>query len=363
MEPMAVSATSWTSSAAVVGGPGGGSIWGFRRQYWGALLLLAAGCSGLYVLLYYRASSSVPSLILRHFQSFSTRVAALSSEASLPTLPQQEAAWGLTQNHRWNLSVLTSLEALRDAIANSSAPPLLTLFSSWADRPDLGLVRNLTLRNWAQLRPFVQPVLFTNSSSLAEQARAHGWQTLPVSREAVGVPILKNMYLDAMDRFNSTLYAFANGDVLFTLSLIHTLLAILTSPHLPLDSQPVLVVGTRVNVNMVTARETETFDDIINMARMRGKVFTTMAEDYFVTDRYVKCSCICLCIHKYKLCMCPRVFTYTVHAALDTECLRDPGGSQGTNILLCLQKDDFCCNDVCKKKFLSLMALCEKSFV
>ncbi|PVD21434.1 hypothetical protein C0Q70_19607 [Pomacea canaliculata] len=197
---MAVSATSWTSSAAVVGGPGGGSIWGFRRQYWGALLLLAAGCSGLYVLLYYRASSSVPSLILRHFQSFSTRVAALSSEASLPTLPHQEAAWGLTQNHRWNLSVLTSLEALRDAIANSSAPPLLTLFSSWADRPDLGLVRNLTLRNWAQLRPFVQPVLFTNSSSLAEQARAHGWQTLPVSREAVGVPILKNMYLDAMDR-------------------------------------------------------------------------------------------------------------------------------------------------------------------
>ena len=80
----------------------------------------------------------------------------------------------------------------------SSSPPLLTLFSTWADNKDLA--RNLTMANWAQLRPAVLPVLFTDSSVQAARARRHGWHTMPVTTTAVHVPVLKYMYLDAVRR-------------------------------------------------------------------------------------------------------------------------------------------------------------------
>ena len=83
--------------------------------------------------------------------------------------------------------------------AGSSSPPLLTLFSTWADDKDLA--RNLTMLNWAQLRPTVVPVLFTNSKVQADRARRHGWHTLPVTKTAVGVPVLKYMYRDVVKRW------------------------------------------------------------------------------------------------------------------------------------------------------------------
>nr|KAG5686931.1 hypothetical protein BaRGS_018920 [Batillaria attramentaria] len=141
------------------------------------------------------------------------------------------------------------------------------------------------MQNWVRLKPAIVPVLFTNSSKLAGHAEAHGWLVMPVSRAAVGVPILKNMYLDAMAKFDSTLYAFSNGDILFTESLVDTLLAILGSPHLPLDTHSLLVVGQRINVPMVRPYEVTSFDGVARVARTRGKLFTTMAEDYFITDR------------------------------------------------------------------------------
>jgi hypothetical protein len=95
---------------------------------------------------------------------------------------------------------LASAQALKEAIENGTAPPLLTLFTTWAERDDLRLVRQITFRNWGQLAPYIRPVLFTNVTSLAQEAVEHGWLTLPVSKEAVGVPILKFMYMDAIQR-------------------------------------------------------------------------------------------------------------------------------------------------------------------
>lgn len=163
-----------------------------RRQYWGALFLLALCCSGLYLLLYYRATLSAPSILL--FQRIHSQ-----PTSPFPHLALTPVSSGLGRRNG-TASWGSSVEALREAIVNGSAPPLLTLFTSWTDRKDLSLVRNLTLWNWSQLKPFIVPVLFTNDSQLAGQAAQSGWHTLPVSRTAIGVPVLKNMYLDSMRR-------------------------------------------------------------------------------------------------------------------------------------------------------------------
>lgn len=258
--------------------------WVSRRQYLGVTLLLATLCSTGYVVLYYRATITSHSIMLFNKMQFynSDSTTGPDSNRSYSSFSMSH---GLVLNTKWNSSELKSTEVLHSAVENRSAIPLLTLFSSWADRPELEQVRNLTMENWARLMPAVVPVLFTNSSKLAGYAEAHGWQVMPVSRAAVGVPILKNMYLDIFAHFNSPLYAFANGDILFSKSLVDTLLAILASAHLPLDSHPLLVVGQRVNVAMVYPYEVETFEGVARIAKTRGKLFTTMAEDFFITDR------------------------------------------------------------------------------
>nr|KAG5701081.1 hypothetical protein BaRGS_008802 [Batillaria attramentaria] len=157
---------------------------------------------------------------------------------------------------------------------------------TWLDPDaDHDLIRNLTLRNWAQLKPLVVPVVFTNSSRVASRAEENGWHVLPVSRTAVDVPILKYMYMDVMARFNSTLYGYANGDILFTQSLVDTLLAVLTSPQLPIKHRPLLVAGRRTNVMMVQPNETTTFQGIYDTARSRGQMDGPFSIDYFVVDR------------------------------------------------------------------------------
>ena len=163
------------------------------RQYWGGLIFLALCCSGLYLLLYYRATLANPSIFIFPRVPHPFRSDLTSPFPGLSLVP-------VTSSWRRNATGWSSTEALRTAIVNGSALPLLTLFTSWTNRKDLSLVRNLTLRNWSQLKPFIVPVLFTNDSQLAAQAVLSGWHTLPVSKTAIGVPVLKNMYLDAMKR-------------------------------------------------------------------------------------------------------------------------------------------------------------------
>ncbi|KAL3860536.1 hypothetical protein ACJMK2_010652 [Sinanodonta woodiana] len=106
--------------------------------------------------------------------------------------------------------------------------PLLTLFTSWTDNEDKYLVHNLTTLNWLSLRPFVMPIVFTNEISLATVCERAGWVVLPVRVTAADeVPVLKYMYIDAMRRVDSHFYAFANSDILFTDTLVDTLIQIL----------------------------------------------------------------------------------------------------------------------------------------
>lgn len=176
------------------------------------------------------------------------------------------------------------LEKYKSEILANSTLPLLTLFTSWNDSPSKSLIHNVTAKNWLTLKPYVIPVLFTNETALAAQCAALGWEVLPVPVEAAGgVPVLKYMYKEVMDRHNTSFYAFANGDIIFTDKLMDTLISVLnTTLNL---SEPTLIVGQRTNVKNFTLEEGITWTSIAAVAKQRGKLFTGWAEDYFITPR------------------------------------------------------------------------------
>ena len=176
------------------------------------------------------------------------------------------------------------LEKYKSEILANKALPLLTLFTSWNDSPSKYLIHNITVNNWVSLRPYVIPVVFTNESALENECIKNGWEVLPVPVAAAGgVPVLKYMYQNVMSKYNSSFYAFCNGDILFTDKLMDTLIAILNSTVN--ITQPTLIVGQRTNVKNVTLEEGSTWNRVATIARTRGKLFTGWAEDFFITPR------------------------------------------------------------------------------
>ncbi|XP_046361330.2 uncharacterized protein LOC124138636 [Haliotis rufescens] len=169
--------------------------------------------------------------------------------------------------------------------ANDSLPvtPLLTMFTSWPSNDKKYEVRNITLKNWANLRPHIRPVFFSTNENDTKDIIQHGWEVLPVTKIAAsGVPVLKYMYLDVIRKFKSKLYGYSNGDILFDDGLIRTLRTVVSSYFPP--SNPILIIGQRTNVLRVTADEGTNMDSLSTIARQRGKLFLTVAEDYFITD-------------------------------------------------------------------------------
>ena len=157
--------------------------------------------------------------------------------------------------------------------------PLLTLFTTWPAKAEKYVCHNNTVSNWLSLKPHVVPILFSNESDLSQKVKAKGWTVLPVSRTGGGIPVLKQMFLDAMNTVDSYFYGYSNGDILFTDRLLNTLYTILTSDSVN-TSVPVMIVGQRTNVQDVKVEEASTWKSIETIAKARGKLFTTYAEDF-----------------------------------------------------------------------------------
>ncbi|KAH3721563.1 hypothetical protein DPMN_064811 [Dreissena polymorpha] len=177
----------------------------------------------------------------------------------------------------------TLLDMLKVRILSNSTLPLLTLFSSWNANPEKNLVHNLTLINWRSLHPYVIPVVFSNESSVINECNQASVITLPLPAVAAdGIPVLKHMYRDVMNLFNTSFYAFSNGDILFTKELIHTLAQMIKSTTEDMR-KPILIVGRRTNVENVTIDEGIDWQNIKRISKSRGKLFTGLAEDFFIT--------------------------------------------------------------------------------
>lgn len=164
---------------------------------------------------------------------------------------------------------------------NKNSRPLLTLFTTWNVKEEKFLCRNNTVRNWSSLAPHVKAVLFSDNPDLRTRVQNKGWDVMIPRKSPIGVPILKYMYIDVMEKYNSTFYAYANGDILFVNDLVETLLFIAQSEIN--TNIPMLIVGQRTNVQDVTEEQASTFDEVIRTSKT-GHLNFDWGEDYFITN-------------------------------------------------------------------------------
>ena len=189
---------------------------------------------------------------------------------------------------------------LKENIISGNVEPLLTLFTTWNSNSEKDLVHNNTVRNWLSFRPYVIPVIFTNETSIASECRQNGWDVLPVRQTAADdVPVLKFMYLEAMKAYNTTYYAYSNSDILYSGTLVDTLIGCAYNLSYFLNvthsgdsflygksvyaQEPTLIVGQRTNVQNVTNNESLTWAAITSVVREKGRLFFEYAIDYFIT--------------------------------------------------------------------------------
>jgi hypothetical protein len=95
----------------------------------------------------------------------------------------------------------------------NSTFPLLTIFTTFSSSAEQYLCRNNTIRNWMSFGTTVQPIFFSDDADLLNQIKLKGWDVQRPSKTAIGLPILKYMYLDAMKTYRSKFYAYVNGDI------------------------------------------------------------------------------------------------------------------------------------------------------
>lgn len=164
---------------------------------------------------------------------------------------------------------------------DGNSKQLLVLFTTFTTKSEKYICRNNTLNNWNSFGTGVKPVFFSDDQHLYKGIKEKGWDVIPPTKTAIGVPILKYMYLKVMKKYSAHFYAYVNGDILFTQNLNDTLQFILNSNvnH----SEPMLIVGQRTNVKEVTAEQASTFENITKASK-KGKLFTTWGADYFITN-------------------------------------------------------------------------------
>jgi hypothetical protein len=163
-----------------------------------------------------------------------------------------------------------------------SSLPILTMFTSWVPSKEKYLCRKTTVLNWREFHPHITPILFTNISDLKQRVEQKGWQTLPIIKTDIALPVLKHMYLTATAHFKSTFYAYANGNILFTESLLKTLIAV--QRHFVGQNQTILIVGQRTNVKNISATQAKNFNSLQKISTERGSLYTPWGVDYFITS-------------------------------------------------------------------------------
>ena len=158
---------------------------------------------------------------------------------------------------------------------------LLILFTTWkSSNARSDTTHNFTLRNWANLKPDVNPVLFTDDDETAKFARKFGWKSHPIPKidSSTQLPVLKSMFKFVQTHYRSAFYGYSNSDILYTENLIQTLNAVQYSPFF---GNSTLLTGIRTNLLYLTESEFAS-ENFTSAVRKRGNVFMTSAEDYFI---------------------------------------------------------------------------------
>ena len=164
--------------------------------------------------------------------------------------------------------------------------PLLVLLTTFTRDQGKAYIQTNILRNWALLRPVVQPVLYStyDDGPLIEFAKQLGWHILR-SRKVTefNAPYLKDIYESAMDAYDAPFYGYCNGDILFDSGIVKTLREVERRLY---ALNTTMVTGRRINVKMNLSVVTPLFQlsDVTDKART-GTIMRPYAEDYFFVTR------------------------------------------------------------------------------
>ncbi|KAK3611769.1 hypothetical protein CHS0354_014120 [Potamilus streckersoni] len=183
----------------------------------------------------------------------------------------------------------SNISLVNDVNSGFRNRPILTLFTSFktdhAMDSEKALVYNSTMYNWQTLRPRVQLIFFTLENSTANKVQFIYWNIVTLSPNSkTGIPIIKDMYVQANKLYNTSWYGYFNGDILLTEDILETLEYVSSvSDNFPNAS--ILIIGRRINVLNVTSEEVRKINGVKESARSRGSLYEIDAEDYFITNR------------------------------------------------------------------------------
>ncbi|KAK2161393.1 hypothetical protein LSH36_117g02009 [Paralvinella palmiformis] len=185
-------------------------------------------------------------------------------------------------------SISLSDEDLPDVTRRRLGSPLLTLFTTVDDDSANPAYTN-TIHNWAALRRYAMPVLFVTkrtSENLVRSALALGWKTTAIERLKNGTPILKYMFLEAIERHQSLFYGYADARILFDGTLVRNFRAF--SSYLK-TTRNLFVIGKSLKLNISDFAFHQGNVSNLTTLKVPGEknrsFLSTIQKDYFITTR------------------------------------------------------------------------------
>jgi hypothetical protein len=163
----------------------------------------------------------------------------------------------------------------------------LTLFTTCGKGQERVKICKNTIINWAKLSSEVNLILFDLNPELLVFAEAYGWKTQRPPVTSRGLPVVKHMFIRALEMYNTPYYGYANGDILFTNDLMISLQGI--SNYTFHGIKGLLIVGKRINYN-VSLHSTQplshpyTFERVKQIAE-NSTLFQASAQDYFIVTK------------------------------------------------------------------------------
>ena len=179
-----------------------------------------------------------------------------------------------------NDDLYLNLSAHKPSMKNEA---ILTIFTTFKDSYNKSYIYKNTIRNWGLLSPDVIPVLFTDmneSSSIVDYARQRKWHVFQIPQKSKGgIPILRHMFLEAQQLFDTQFYGYANSDILFDRNLTDTIHSLI---RLKKKLTNILIVGRRKNWKIKWQQNITELEEIGHYAKSLT-LFWTCAEDYFIS--------------------------------------------------------------------------------
>lgn len=161
---------------------------------------------------------------------------------------------------------------------------LVTLFTSFDVRLENQFVYSNMVKNWASLGSGIKPVLYSNGEVENSMLGSSKWEVHPVPFMRCGSPVLRNLFQKTMSLYNSTLYGYANADILFNDALSKTLAEVVKSDLF--KKGPILITGRRLEFNMSAAgvAHIDSFKLVEKLAK-KTTLSHGMAGDILITNK------------------------------------------------------------------------------